>query len=408
IYRAILKVRRLGDGVDLLTVAEAIPDLHEVGGAGYLAEIAANTPSTTNLLGYARAVKVKSQERAIIAAASAISESGYDTELSIDEKISAAQKLVMAIGETQAETALLETNSALKKWTDEIDKRYMGEGAQGLMTGFKDIDKRTNGLQPADLIILAARPSMGKTTMAMNIAEHVAIDNRKPVLVFSMEMGGMSLWDRMGASLTGIPFDLIRRGKLRDDDWPKLSEGVSRAKNAPLYIDERAALGINQIQATARRLHRKLPLSLIVVDYLQLATAKSESREREVSRISGGLKALAKELNVPVIALSQLNRDLEKRNNKRPMNADLRDSGSLEQDADLIFFIYRDEVYNDRSTQKGIAELICTKFRNGEIGTDYLATRLEYSRFENLIKPYAPVVSAMSAVPQLTGLDYQN
>ncbi|MDX1504635.1 MAG: replicative DNA helicase, partial [Spongiibacter sp.] len=351
--------------------------LDDAGGPAYLAEMANATPSTRNLLAYAKAIRNKALERSMIATGTAITGLGYDnTGMSIDEKIAEAQQAVMAIGETREEAALLDTNTALREWLDLVDRRFQGEETGGLMTGFADIDARTNGLKNQDLILIAGRPSAGKTAFAMNIAQNVAIEQRKPVLVFSMEMSGLGLWERLGASLAGIPLEHLARGTLRDEDWPKLSAAVQKAKNAPLYIDERAALSINQIQATARRLHRKQPLSLIVVDYLQLAKAKADGREREVGAISAGLKALAKELNLPLIALSQLNRDLEKRTNKRPINAD------------LIYFLYRDEVYNENSQQKGICEAICSKFRNGKIGTDYLASRLEYSRFDTLSKPY--------------------
>lgn len=408
IFQTLTALQAEGTGIDVVTLAERLAsrgELDEVGGSVYLAEIAASTPSTANIVAYANAVRVKAQERALVAAGNLVADLGFDTTgMTIDEKIAGAQQAVMAIGECKEEMRLLESNHALTAWVEQVDRRFNGEATLGLMTGFADIDRRTNGLQPQDLVLIAARPSMGKTAFAMNIAKHVAIDNRGPVLVFSMEMSGMGLWERMGSSLANIPLDRLRRGQLMPEDWKRLNAGVGRAKNAPLYIDERAALGIHQIQATARRLHRKTPLSLIVVDYLQLATARADNREREVSKVSAGLKALAKELNIPVIALSQLNRDLEKRNDKRPINADLRDSGSLEQDADQIFFLYRDEYYNAKTNSPGVAEIICSKFRNGRTGTDYLASRLEYSRFENLEGTHSPTEDLASK--SRPGLDY--
>jgi replicative DNA helicase len=279
----------------------------------------------------------------------------------------------------------------------------------GLSTGYKDIDRRTSGLCSGDLIIVAGRPSMGKTTFAMNIAENVSVSQGKPVLVFSMEMTKIQLLDRCASSIGGIPFELIRNGKALDD--AQFSHGLipaaARIKQAPLYIDQRGALTVLQIRAAARKLHKRIPLSLIVVDYLQLARAKAESRVHEVTAISQGLKALAKELNIPVIALSQLSRKCEERSDKRPNNSDLRDSGAIEQDADVIFMLYRDEVYNPDTKFRGIAEINCTKQRNGPIGKDILISRLDLCRFEDTPHEYRPPVDEPKK-RKGGGLDYDS
>jgi replicative DNA helicase len=262
------------------------------------------------------------------------------------------------------------------------------EHITGLSTGFADFDDKTSGLQPADLIIVAGRPSMGKTTFAMNIAENVAIHSKVPVAVFSLEMPGHALAMRMMSSLGRIDQHRVRTGKLEDDEWPRLTSAVSILAEAQIFIDDTAALTPTEVRARARRLKREHgDLGLIVIDYLQLmqAPGQAENRTNEISAISRSLKALAKELDVPVVALSQLNRSLEQRNNKRPIMSDLRESGAIEQDADLIVFIYRDEVYNEESPDKGIAEIIIGKQRNGPIGTTRLTFLGKYTKFENFI-----------------------
>ena len=728
IYEAIHKVYSAGDGVDLVTVCESIPDLDEIGGIAYVAEIAMNTPSATNTKGYAKAVKLKAQERAVIAAGTAIMGFGYDKDMTIDEKIASAQQSVMTIGES-SEEAELTNNEVLKNWVAALDDRFTNGTSFGLPTGFKALDERFHGLHGPDLIILAARPAMGKaqpldseivmadgskvlmgkirygqavasidgglsivtgvypqgdrpiyrltmsdgrivkadeshlwnvessrwkeprvmttlelkekltkvrfanrirlaghngkvgfgtldmsgwllgfllgdgcltnagvrfsnpeqyiidrvelesglkvhssangnehnifhalggtpnpireklkalgvmgklahekfipevvfsrdkvtrqavlagllesdgwvqnnsvqfssssedlsdgvirlvqslggsarkrvksepkyfykgdmktgrpayivsvaldgigdfiqsprlldnmssrkssanptitsiefvgnepaqcimvshpshlyltdgylvthnTTLALNMAETAAITEGKPVLIFSLEMSRNQLYDKMVSSVSGIKFDRIKKGTLEGEDWPRLSGAVAKMKDRKIHVLDRAGMHINQIAAAARRINRKEKLGLIVVDYLQLIRGDGNSRTEQVGSISRGLKGLAKELDCPVMALSQLSREVEKRPNKRPVNADLRDSGEIEQDADIIMFIYRDEVYNENSNEKGIAEIITTKHRGGEIGTDRLVTRLDCSKFENLAYGYEP------------------
>ena len=372
--------------IDILTVCEvmnASGDLEDVGGAQYLAEMAKNTPSTANIVAYAKVVRDRAIERKLLAAATEIGDTAY-SDMTTEEKVLHCQAAVMALEASEGEETA-QANAAIRAVIEEIDKRFNSDGTlTGLPTGLSALDFRTNGLQGSDLVIIAGRPAMGKTTLAMNIAEHLVLREKKPVLVFSMEMSQKQLMERMVSSTSGIPFSFIRSGKLRDEHWPQLTSGISRLKDSPLYIDDRAALTVNQMRSTARKLHKKVGLELIVVDYLQLATAKAEGRTQEVTKISQGLKAIAKELDIPVIAISQLSRDCEKRVNKRPVCADLRDSGSIEQDADIIAFVYRDEVYYPDSQHKGITEVIFSKFRNGEVGTDYLASRLDICRFDNL------------------------
>lgn len=389
IYQAIHKVYESGDGIDLVTVCGAIADLSEVGGIAYIAEIATNTPSATNTRGYAKAVKVKAQERAIIAAGNAISGYGFDTDMTIDEKIASAQQSVMTIGET-VEEAELTNNEVLKQWVEDLDDRFNNGTSFGLSTGFKDLDTRTHGLHGPDLIILAARPAMGKSTLAFQIAANAAINENKPILIFSLEMSRKQIYDKMVSSIGNIRADRIKKGTLDGDDWPKLSGAISKMKDKPIYIDDRGGLHINQIAAAARRTNRKNKLGLVVVDYLQLVRGDGDNRTGEIGSVSRALKNLAKELDCPVMALSQLSRKVEERANKRPINSDLRDSGEIEQDADIIMFIYRDEVYNENSNEKGVAEIIITKFRNGEIGTERLSSRLECSKFENMAYGYEP------------------
>ncbi len=290
----------------------------------------------------------------------------------------------------QGSVGLREIKPILTSALDRIEELYeSGSDLTGVSTGFKDLDNMTSGLQRADLVIVAGRPSMGKTAFAMNLVEHAALNQEKPVLVFSLEMSSESLIMRMLASLGRIDQKKIRSGKLEKDDWPKLSTAASKLQDIPLYIDDSSALTPTEIRTRARRVVKESgELGLVMIDYMQLmqVAGSSEGRVAEISEISRNLKAIAKEFNCPMIALSQLNRALEQRPNKRPQNADLRESGAIEQDADVIFFIYRDEVYNEESLEKGTAEIIIGKQRNGPIGTCRLAFLGQYTRFENLAR----------------------
>lgn len=394
LYRAILELANKSqpfDVVTLLDILKAKAQLDDAGSETYLFELANNTPSVANVSAYADIVREKSVQRQLITIASEIADSAYNPEgREVSELLDTAETKVFAIAEqTASDTGPEAIKSILVKAVERIDALYLnGDAVTGLATGLADLDKLTSGLQLADLVIIAGRPSMGKTTLAMNIAEHAAIKENKPVLVFSMEMPSDSLAMRMLSSLGRIDQHRIRTGKLDDEDWPRVTSAVHMLSEASLFIDDTPALSPAEMRARARRLSKEHgQLGLIVVDYLQLMKVpgfKADNRTAEISEISRSLKSLARELNVPVIALSQLNRSLEQRHDKRPLMSDLRESGAIEQDADLICFIYRDEVYNEESADKGIAEIIIAKHRNGPIGKVRVAFLGKYTRFEDL------------------------
>ncbi len=382
---------------DVVTLAEELErreQLEDVGGLPYLAALAEDTPSAANIRAYADIVREHSVTRQLIRVGTEIAESGFRPEgRKVAQLLDEAENKVFQIAEQRHKEGegFQSIKSLLVKTVDRIDELYgKDDPITGLSTGFDDFDKMTSGLQPADLIIVAGRPSMGKTTFAMNMAENVAIKSGLPVAVFSMEMPGEALTMRMISSLGRIDGYRIRTGQLEDDEWPRLTSTVNILSQAQLFIDDTAALSPTDLRARARRLMREQgQLGLIVIDYLQLMQVPGggENRTNEISIISRSLKALAKELNVPVIALSQLNRSLEQRPNKRPIMSDLRESGAIEQDADLVVFIYRDEVYNPESEQKGMAEIIIGKQRNGPIGTVHLTFLGQFTKFENYINP---------------------
>ena len=382
---------------DVVTLAEELErreQLEDVGGLPYLAALAEDTPSAANIRAYADIVREHSVTRQLIRVGTEIAESGFRPEgRKVAQLLDEAENKVFQIAEQRHKEGegFESIKSLLVKTVDRIDELYgKDDPITGLSTGFDDFDKMTSGLQPADLIIVAGRPSMGKTTFAMNMAENVAIKSGLPVAVFSMEMPGEALTMRMISSLGRIDGYRIRTGQLEDDEWPRLTSTVNILSQAQLFIDDTAALSPTDLRARARRLMREQgQLGLIVIDYLQLMQVPggSENRTNEISIISRSLKALAKELNVPVIALSQLNRSLEQRPNKRPIMSDLRESGAIEQDADLVVFIYRDEVYNPESEHKGMAEIIIGKQRNGPIGTVTLTFLGQFTKFENYINP---------------------
>jgi replicative DNA helicase len=379
------------DVITLSDALKAIGELDNVGGLAYLIMLAKDTPSAANIAAYANIVRDRSVLRQLIHIGTEISDSAFNTEgRDTAELLENAEREVFQIAEQRQRGqagGFISIKSLLAKAVDKIETLFEQEGAiTGASTGFTDLDDITSGLQPADLIIVAGRPSMGKTTIAMNMAENIALKGDKPVAVFSMEMPGDSLAMRMMSSLGRIDQNKVRTGKLEDDDWPRLTSAINLLAGTQLFIDDSPALSPSEVRARARRLAREHgQLGLIVVDYLQLmqSPGSGENRVQQISDISRGLKALAKELNVPVVALSQLNRNLEQRPNKRPVMSDLRDSGAIEQDADLILFVYRDEVYNEDSPDKGIAEIIIGKQRNGPLGTVRLTFLGQYTRFEN-------------------------
>jgi replicative DNA helicase len=393
IYRVISRLAEQSTPIDVLTVSEALREMHEleqVGGDVYLFELANNTPSTANITAYAEIVRDRAVLRKLIAAGNDIVDSAFNAQgRSMVELLDGAEQKVFSISEQGSRgSGPINIKEYLAKTMDKIDTLFHSNNPiTGVPTGYHDLDDKTSGLQPSDLVIIAGRPSMGKTTFAMNIAENVAIKSRLPVLIFSMEMPGESIVMRMLSSLCKIDQLRIRTGKLSDEDWPRISSTVSIISDAPVYIDDTAGLSPAEVRARSRRLAKEYgQLGLIIVDYLQLMQVPgfSENRTAEISEISRSLKGLAKELKVPVIALSQLNRGLEQRADKRPIMSDLRESGAIEQDADLIAFIYRDEVYNENSPEKGVAEIIIAKQRNGPIGKVKLAFMGQYTCFENL------------------------
>jgi replicative DNA helicase len=400
IYRQIRKLLERSKPVDVVTVAESL-DLAgeggETGGLAYLGELAANTPSAANIRRYAEIVRERAILRQLVTAGDEIAGSafnplGRDPKQLLDE--AEAKVFAIAEGGFRHQSGFQHINPLLTQVVERIQELHDRENPSeitGIPTGYHDLDAKTSGLQPGDLLIVAGRPSMGKTSFALNMAENVAIEVGLPVAVFSMEMGGAQLAMRMLSSVGKLDAHRVRTGRLNDDEWSRLSFALGKMHEAPLYIDETPALNPIDLRARARRLHRQCgKLGLIVIDYLQLmssANGSGENRATEISEISRSLKGLAKELSVPVIALSQLNRSLEQRPNKRPVMSDLRESGAIEQDADVIMFIYRDEVYNPDTPDKGSAEIIIGKQRNGPIGMVRLTFLGEYTRFENFANP---------------------
>lgn len=394
IFRAVESLAQQAKPYDVVTLAEWLEAnglLDKAGGLPYLAAVAENTPSAANIAAYADIVRSRSVLRQLIRAGTEIASSGFRTEgRSAEQLLDEAERRVFEIAEQEARgrRSFQKIKELLTKALDRIDTLYQQDSAiTGVSTGYLELDRMTSGLQRSDLVIVAGRPSMGKTAFALNIAEHAAIKEKLPVAVFSMEMPGEQLAMRMMSSLGRIDQHRVRTGKLEDDDWPRLTSAVSLLSEVNLLIDDTPALTPGELRSRCRRISREHgQLGLVVVDYLQLmqVTGTKENRTTEISEISRSLKALAKELNVPVLALSQLNRSLESRTDKRPVMSDLRESGAIEQDADVILFIYRDEVYNEDSPAKGTAEIIIGKQRNGPIGKVALAFLGQYTRFENL------------------------
>jgi replicative DNA helicase len=379
--------------LDAVTVAERLQSkglLDKAGGLAYLGELADSTPGASNVVAYARIVREYSTLRQLIGAANRIAESAFNPEgQPSDELLDQAEQAIFAIAEGRLKEGGPErVVPLLSRTVDKVERLYATrEPITGIPTGFDDLDKKTAGLQPSDLIIVAGRPSMGKTSVAMNIVEHALMDKDASVLVFSMEMPGEQLVLRMLSSLGRIDQTRLRTGEMHEDDWPRFTSAVSQLKDKKLFIDDTPALSPNDIRTRARRVARETGgLDMIMVDYLQLmrGSGKVENRTNEISEISRSLKAIAKEMRCPVVALSQLNRGLENRTDKRPVMADLRESGAIEQDADVILFVYRDEVYNPESDAAGTAELIIGKQRNGPIGSVRLSFIGNLTKFENL------------------------
>jgi replicative DNA helicase len=378
---------------DVVTVSEwlgARGELDSIGGLAYLSILANDTPTAVNIKAYANIVREYSILRSLIQVGNEISASAYNADgKPSKELVDEAERKVFLIAEQGAgnRQGFEAINELLGRAVKRVEEMYRSDTTlTGIATGFTNFDDKTSGLQKSDLIIIAGRPSMGKTSFAMNLAENAALHNENSVAVFSMEMPGEQLALRMMSSLGRIDSHSLRTGKLDDHDWPRLISSVNMLSKAKLFIDDTAALTPTELRARTRRLKREHGLDLVIVDYLQLMQVggSTENRATEISEISRSLKALAKELQVPIVALSQLNRSVEQRPDKRPVMSDLRESGSIEQDADVILFIYRDEVYNPESADKGTAEIIIRKQRNGPIGTVRLSFLGQYTRFENL------------------------
>jgi len=398
LFRAIHELSDAGRPCDAVTVTEWFESRGQAGqvdGGDYIVQLASNTASAANVKAYAEIVREKSILRQLIDVGAAITSGAFSLEgRNSRELLEEAERAVFAIADQgqRSGSSYVSVQDMLKEAIDKIQELHEYEGEiTGTPTGFKDFDKLTAGLQDSDLIIVAGRPAMGKTTFAMNIAENAAIKHEVPVAVFSMEMSALQLVMRLFSSLGSIDQTRLRTGNLDDLDWPKLTSAMNLLHKSRIFIDETAALSPAELRARARRLKREHDIGLIVVDYLQLMAVpgSTENRATEIAEISRSLKAIAKELSVPVIALSQLNRALEQRPNKRPVMADLRESGSIEQDADLIVFIYRDEVYNDESPDKGLAEIIIGKHRNGPTDTVKLSFQGQWLRFNNFAPEYA-------------------
>lgn len=392
IFQAMQHQAAEGNPVDLVTLSEALDNannLEKVGGVDYLGELVENSPSTANILAYANIIRERAILRKLISAANAISENSFNPDgRDSAELLDLAEKQVFKIADERPRDGGPQivgpiVDSALAR----IDKLFEAKGSiTGLTTGFKALDEMTSGMQKSDLVIVAGRPSMGKTSFAMNMVESAILNTDSPIVVFSLEMPAESLIMRMLSSIGRIDQTHMRNGQLEEGDWDKLTSAVHKIKNKPLFIDDTAGLSPMEMRSRARRIWREHGhLGMIMVDYLQLMQIKgtSESRTGEISEISRSLKTMAREFDCPVVALSQLNRSLEQRPNKRPVMSDLRESGAIEQDADVIMFVYRDEVYNEDSEHKGVAEIIIGKQRNGPIGTKLLSFIGKYTRFEN-------------------------
>ena len=395
IFNAIERLTSEDKPLDMVTLGEWLEqsgDLEACGGLAYLGQLAEQTPGAANIRSYAEIVHERSTLRQLVEVSGDIADSAFNPRgRSSAELLDDAERQVFQIAEAKVQQSggPRTINPILTQTLSRIEELFESDGAlTGLTSGFKDLDDMTSGWQPSDLIIVAARPSMGKTAFAMNLVENALMASEQAVLVFSMEMPADAIVMRMMSSIGRINQTRIRSGNLEEDDWPRLTSAVSLLKDKPLYIDDTPALSPTEMRSRARRVARENDgnLGLVMVDYLQLmrAPGNTEGRTAEISEISRSLKGLAKELNCPVVALSQLNRSLEQRPNKRPVNSDLRESGAIEQDADVIAFIYRDEVYNEDTSDKGIAEIILGKQRNGPVGSIRLAFLGQYTRFEDL------------------------
>jgi replicative DNA helicase len=391
VFRAILQLQARSEPVDVITVTDQLVTmgkLEEVGGRPYVHGLADSVPAAANARRYAEIVRELAQLRRLIAAGTEIAQRGYERSGPVRELIDDAEARIFQVSQQGADAGQLRAIADLLKEEFERIDRLSADGKDltGAPSGLRDLDRLTSGFQASNLIILAARPSMGKTSMALGIARHLGVSEGVPVAIFSLEMSHSEITQRLMCAEGHVDSGLLRRGNLRDDDWRRLIEGCDRLNRAPIYIDDSAGIGVMEIRSKARRLKAREPgLGLIVIDYLQLMSGNAENRVQEISQISRSLKMLARDLDVPVIALSQLSRAVEARPDKRPMLSDLRESGSIEQDADVVMFIYRDEYYDkENPDNKGLAEVILAKHRNGATGKVDVAFRAKYTLFSDL------------------------
>lgn len=390
IFEVVVHLANKGEPVDMITVSEELKQrsmLDKVGGVAYLTQLANFVPTAANVEHYANIVAEKSLLRSIISVATNIVKMGYEGTEEVDVILDRAEKDIFEISQKRNVKGFVSLRSILVETFERIEKLYESKGGvTGLPTGYPDFDRMTAGLQPSDLIILAARPSMGKTTFALNLGSYAAVELKIPAIIFSLEMSKEQLALKLLCSEAGVDNQRIRTGTLRDDDWPKLSHALGRLSDAMLFIDDTPGISALEIRAKTRRIKAEYGLGLVIIDYLQLmqSRSRSENRQQEVSEISRSLKALARELDVPVIALSQLSRAVEQRADKKPTLADLRESGSLEQDADIVGFLYREDYYNPETDRKNITELIIAKQRNGPVGSVDFFFQKEFSKFQSL------------------------
>jgi replicative DNA helicase len=395
IYNAMLELFNKNDAVDMVTVIEFLrkeDKLEAAGGIAYVTSLANSVPTAANVLYHARIVEEKALLRQLINAATNIAGMGYEGSEEVATILDSAEKMILSVSSRKMGGEFTPIKSIIFDAFNKIEQLYASKGSiTGLSTGFKDLDKLTSGLQPSDLILIAARPSMGKTAFVLNIAQHIGIAEKKAVAFFSLEMSKEQLVQRMLCAESAIDSQRLRIGELEAKDWTKLVSGADRLSAAPIFIDDTAGITVMEMRSKARRLKIEHNLSLIIIDYLQLMQGSgkgkgSENRQQEISEISRSLKALAREINVPVIALSQLSRSVESRQVKKPMLSDLRESGSLEQDADIVAFLYRDDYYNPDSEQKNITEVIIAKHRNGPVDTVQLFFHKQFTKFSDLSK----------------------
>jgi replicative DNA helicase len=390
IFSTMLDLSERGEPIDIVTLVDRLRsagNLEKAGGPDYIPTLADEVPTSAGVANYAKIVREKAVLRNLIQTSTDIVQDCFDAPGDVDQLLDEAERRIFAISEERIRSGFLSMKEIVKSSFKTIESLYeKKEHVTGVPTGFADIDELTSGFQPSDLIIIAGRPSMGKTAFCLNIAQYASMNKKMTVAVFSLEMAKEQLVMRMLCSEARIDAHRLRSGFLGQTDWPKLSTAAGRLADASIYIDDTPALSSMEMRAKTRRLKADKGLDLVIVDYLQLMSGRSRSdnREQEISEISRSLKALAKELGVPVVALSQLNRGVESRMDKRPILADLRESGAIEQDADVIIFIYRDEIYNKESMEKGTAEIIIGKQRNGPVGTRKLTWLDKYTRFEDL------------------------